>query len=471
MTSRRLWIAAAASGLAYFLASGVGGIGLLAWVAPVPLLAVVFASGGRLRVAPLAIAALAAGFLGGLSWVVLYRGILPAVPLTGFALLLGVSLAVAAVLTARVAARLGPGAAVAAFPALWVSFEFATARWSPHGTAGSLAYTQVDLLPLVQLAAWTGLSGITFVVTLVGASVAAAVGCRPRRWRLALVSAAVLVASFALGAARLATAPAAPTVAVGLASIDAGMRHSDSTRREDVLPVVSGYVESARALAARGAEAVVMPEKMVGVTPAYEADVDALLTSAAAEQELLVVAGLNVMAPGGKRNLAVVYSRSGRVREYDKRHLVPGLEIGYRVGEAPVTYRAPGGMTGVAICKDLDFPSVGRDYSQAGAGLLFVPAWDFTRDARMHGRMAVMRGVEGGFSVARAAADGLLTGSDFFGRIVDERGSGEAARSLLIVRLPIGRGRTFYGEHGDWFAWVCVAAAGLLVAFGFSPKP
>ena len=55
------------------------------------------------------------------------------------------------------------------------------------------------------------------------------------------------------------------------------------------------------------------------------------------------------------------------------------------------------------------FAEIGREYSRAEVGVLFVPAWDFTRDARLHSRVAVMRGVEGGFSVARSAANGLLT--------------------------------------------------------------
>jgi apolipoprotein N-acyltransferase len=464
MTSPRLWIAAAATGIALFLADGAGGIGLLAWVAPVPLLVLALSADHRPRAPLLAGAAFLAGTLGGLSWVVLYRGILPTVPLAGFAVLLGIGLAASVTLSSLALARVGPWAGVLAFPALSVAIEFATARLSPHGTAGSVAYTQVNLLPLIQLASWTGLHGVTFVVTLVAAGLAAAVASRPRRWSLLAVPAVVLVGCFGIGALRLATLPSGPSVVVGLASIDAHMRRFDTKRREEALAVVGAYVEAGRRLAAHGAEAIVMPEKMVGVMPSYADEIDAALASLSAEGEVLVVAGLNRLAAAGRRNVGVIYSRGSRAREYDKRHLVPGLEAGYREGDAAVTYRAPGGMTGIAICKDLDFPEVGREYSRAGVGLLFVPAWDFVRDARVHARMALMRGVEGGFSVARTAAEGLLTGTDFAGRVVDERGSGEAATSLLVVRLPLGKGRTFYAEHGDWFAWACVAAAAGLLA-------
>ena len=49
----------------------------------------------------------------------------------------------------------------------------------------------------------------------------------------------------------------------------------------------------------------------------------------------------------------------------------------------------------VAICKDLDYPPLGRAYARAEVGLLLVPAWDFQNDGWLHSRMAVMRGVEG----------------------------------------------------------------------------
>jgi apolipoprotein N-acyltransferase len=36
----------------------------------------------------------------------------------------------------------------------------------------------------------------------------------------------------------------------------------------------------------------------------------------------------------------------------------------------------PSGTWGVAICKDMDFTPLSRQYSEAGAGLMLVPARD-----------------------------------------------------------------------------------------------
>ena len=66
-------------------------------------------------------------------------------------------------------------AAVAAGLASACAFAFGTglephwplARTSPHGTAGSLAYTQAYVLALVQLVSLTRLSGVSFLLMAV----------------------------------------------------------------------------------------------------------------------------------------------------------------------------------------------------------------------------------------------------------------------------------------------------------------
>ena len=70
------------------------------------------------------------------------------------------------------------------------------------------------------------------------------------------------------------------------------------------------------------------------------------------------------------------------------------------------------------ICKDMDFTLLSRRYGEAGAGLMLVPAWDFNLDRSWHGHIAIMRGVEDGFSIVRAAKNGYLTVSDNRGRIL-----------------------------------------------------
>jgi apolipoprotein N-acyltransferase len=186
----------------------------------------------------------------------------------------------------------------------------------------------------------------------------------------------------------------------------------------------------------------------------------------ARERGVTIVAGFNLVGGQELRNIADVFGPDGTVvLEYDKVHPVPGLENGYHEGGAIGLIAGTDVPTGVAICKDLDFVRLGRAHARAGVGLLLVPAWDFIKDGWLHSRMAVMRGVEGGYALARSATNGLLTVSDARGRILAELASSAAPEVLLTADVPVGRGGTFYSRAGDWFAWLCIAAALACAAF------
>ncbi len=77
--------------------------------------------------------------------------------------------------------------------------------------------------------------------------------------------------------------------------------------------------------------------------------------------------------------------------------------------------------------------------------------------------MAILRGVEGGFAVARAARGGRLTLSDDRGRVVADAPSGETSVASVLASVPLGAVGTPYSRLGDWFAGVaCLLAVFLL---------
>jgi apolipoprotein N-acyltransferase len=86
----------------------------------------------------------------------------------------------------------------------------------------------------------------------------------------------------------------------------------------------------------------------------------------------------------------------------------------------------------------MDFPALTRQYGELGIVLLLVPAWDFVVDGWLHGRMAILRGVESGLPIVRAAKQGLLTVSDDRGRILAQQSSAAAPISFLTTSVPSG---------------------------------
>ena len=88
---------------------------------------------------------------------------------------------------------------------------------------------------------------------------------------------------------------------------------------------------------------------------------------------------------------------------------------------------------------------------------MLVPGWDFNLERGWHGHIAIMRGVESGFSIAHAAKNGYLTVSDNRGRILAQTRSDSAPFATLIAQAPVAHDRTLYLLWGDWFAWLSLA--------------
>jgi len=152
-----------------------------------------------------------------------------------------------------------------------------------------------------------------------------------------------------------------------------------------------------------------------------------------------------------------VYAPGATLASYYKHHMLPPFESKLKPGTTLTVLREPSGTWGVAICKDMDFTPLSRQYGEAGTGLMLVPAWDFVLDRWAHGHIAVMRGVEGGFSIARAAKQGYLTLSDNRGRILAETQSDSAPFAALVADIPVAHHTTLYLLLGDWFAWIVMA--------------
>ena len=77
--------------------------------------------------------------------------------------------------------------------------------------------------------------------------------------------------------------------------------------------------------------------------------------------------------------------------------------------------------------------------------------------------MAVMRGVESGFTIARSASEGRLSISDDRGRVLAEQFAPINFPSLYF-NTPVRHVNTLYARWGDWFGWLNFATL-LLILF------
>jgi apolipoprotein N-acyltransferase len=238
----------------------------------------------------------------------------------------------------------------------------------------------------------------------------------------------------------------------------------------DTERLLHDYAAQAEALAARGAQAIVLPEHLGEVVDPIAASADALFQSLADKTGSTIIVGLSHVSSPEMYNQARVYTPNAPVASYNKHHLLPPFESRFTPGAALTLLPERSGTWGVAICKDMDFTQLSREYGKAGAGLMLAPAWDFTLDRFSHGHMAVMRGVESGFSIARAARGGYLTVSDDRGRILAETQSNSALFATLVADVPAVHDTTVYLLLGDWFAWLVLAALVFMLAQLFRAK-
>jgi apolipoprotein N-acyltransferase len=354
-----------------------------------------------------------------------------------------------------------------AFPAFWVTFEYLNNVTSPHGTFPNIGYTQMDFLPLVQVASLTGIWGIGFCLLLFPATIAAVVsrqGSARQRTRLGVTVAVFLAAVLGYGGWRLIAAPAAgSSVKVGLMATGTGTTfpHDDGA----ALELLRDYAGKSESMASQGIDVIVLPEKIALLSDNATSLADAFFTDAASQAGASVVVGLDRGTVAKRLNEARLYAADGTLAAtYDKHHMVPGFEDADQPGTTITVLDHPTGVWGMQICKDMDFPALSREYGAKRVGLLLVPAWDFTLDAWLHDRMAVLRGVESGFTIARAANQGLLTVSDDRGRILAQQDAATVPFASLVATAPVRHDDTLYTRFGDWFAWLNVATLGLLLA-------
>jgi apolipoprotein N-acyltransferase len=360
-----------------------------------------------------------------------------------------------------------------AFPVYWVAYEYLSAMASPHSTWGNLAYTQMNCLPVIQIAAITGLWGISFIVFLFASAAAVLLSGTGEPWQrrsLAVAAGFVVCAVLVFGKWRLQSNPSAQSVSVMLIARDVPMSVYLGSE-EQTLELLREYADQIRQVTPAGTQVVVLPEKIGRISESALTEVDSLYSSTAAATRAAIVLGLVRKTPSGAFNSSRLYSADGKLEaNYDKQHLIPGVEP-EKPGDKRVIIERPSGHWGLQICKDMDFPELSRDYAVEGADLVLVPAWDFNLDRWLHSRMAILRAVENGFALARSARNGLVTLCDNRGRILAEAATIPSRFVSIPGKVNVSREETFYTRAGDWFAWLCVALFVTLLAFQlFAPS-
>ena len=427
----------------------------------------------------------------------------PVLLLVGFSLVLGLYFGIFGLCVALVRRATGSTRmALAVAPILWAALELAAARitsvpWD------QLGYSQVDNALVNQLAPWTGVYGISFVLVAVNALIAGGMVLEGRLDRVRAGAAGVLL--LVVGWAGVLMKPPAPattaTAVLIQPNLDVGddnpwpgpewSRHiAEFTKlgEEQCKSYIAGIPQTG---AANGEivcppnsphpDLVVWPESPA---PFFESDPrfqQAMVWVARATQSPLIVGGIGTDYSNAEQawrdyNSALVVGADGaRVGRYDKIHLVPfgeyipfknllffarkltGRVSEFTPGEERKVFRLNGHRYGVFICYESVFAEEVRQFSRLGAEVLVNISDDGwygdTSAPWQHLNMARMRAIENRRWILRDTNNGVTAAIDPYGRVRQSipRHQVDALPAEFGFRDDI----TFYTAHGDVFAWLC----------------
>ena len=521
----RSLVLAGASGLFLPLSFPKSDLGLLAWIALVPLH---WALDGKSKTQAFWIGWLSGtiAFTGMMAWVVTAMNTYGKVPLVisyGLMMLLTAYLGLYVGLYSAGAVwfrTLIPRYGLFAVPCLWVSLELIRTYVLSGLPWGLLGYSQYRQIEMIQIADHMGVYGVSFLIVLVNVALAEFLswltpllrGFRPAKlpWELVAMATLVVTLSWQYGLATISEAPFSDiprsSISVGVVqpNVDQAVKW-DTAYREQTLARFDRLTEQL----GRATDLVIWPEAATPFVferePVYQLQLIALANRAQAP--ILFGSPALRFYPDRRPyllNSAYLLSPDGQLLgRYDKHHLVPFGEyipfkssflffldklvegIGdFEAGTGPTVLTltpkpraAAAGVAvttprpvefGVAICYEVIFPNLVRQFAANGAEFLVTvtnDAWfGSSSAASQHFSMVVFRSVENHLAFARSANTGISGFIDPFGRIVEA--TPIFTEQAVKATMQVWRPHTFYSRYGDVFAYGCVIICAVLCLFG-----
>jgi apolipoprotein N-acyltransferase len=447
------------SGICFYFGNSLdGNLGWLIWIAPIPILYISL----YLKQGQAFLLAFVAYLIGRISWLSYLMHVLPAMLAILFTIILPVIFALIVIASRKINLISNHWFSALAFPFLFSAFEYILFILSRDGTAASIAYTQSNYLPVIQIASLTGILGITFLVTFFPSVIALAWYYKKNNKSSAqLIGILVIILSFSFiyGLIRLNKPEGGKPLLIGMATVDETAYHGvydhDSAKEMHLTDL---YLQEVSKLADQGAQVILFPEKAIFINDSNSASVLERFTRLAMYRKIRIVIGVTKQKTGYYMNNAWGISDRGKLlADYQKVNLFEGEALdGCKPGNSIGIFSGGTMNEGIAICKDMDFQQFILGYSKKSPAVLYVPAWDFVEDGWLHARMAILRSVEGGFSLVRNARQGRLTISDWRGKVLSEANSESGAYTVLVGNISVEPHPTIYARAGDWFGTISV---------------
>lgn len=381
--------------------------------------------------------------------------------------------------------------------AAWVALEW-TRGWLLSGFGwNKLGLAMHRDLPLIQIAEFTGVGGVSFLLVMCNAILIITVlRVRAEIGRIRLrphfdfaITGALVVLAFGHGTRVLIRAKVTPaeTVTLSVAAVQPNILQEtkfDIARWPEIFERMRAISDNAAALAP---DLLLWPEASVPGGLLGDADTLAFMRERAALVPAMMVGtdDLNRGAIGEDHNSAAFIQRGqSEPQFYDKRQLVPFGEYlpfrpllggifgnlvpgDFKPGKSPGVFSLakPALKLAPLICFEDTRGDITRGQVQLGAHLLVNLTNDgwfgHTAELDQHMNDAIFRCIENRRPMVRCTNNGITASVDRFGnedRWLEPFTEGGARREM---KIPLATPLTFYTRHGEVFSVACSA----LVAF------
>jgi len=323
-------------------------------------------------------------------------------------------------------------------PIVWVVLEYLQAHIPIMGFGWlSLGYSQYKNLPLIQIADFSGVYGVSFVVMMVNVAIYRAF---KKSFRETIIAALVLIAVFGYGTMRGNEMGYRNDVKVSVIQGNIPQELKWDPESQDM--IIEKYTALTKMATLENADLIVWPETSFPGFFEIDEELTEKVLTLAREIKTPLLIGVNTEEDEKYFNSAALISPEGNMTDkYDKTHLVPFGEYVPFSNKFPVLHKlvlgelgefTPGKAFkifklkadfGVLICFEDIFPEISGKLVNSGAKFLIVitnDAWYGKSGAAFqHAANSVFRAVENRVPVVRCANTGVSCFIDSKGRIYD----------------------------------------------------